>query len=85
MLELRPAVESDAGNPSDGELDRQDVSLLSVRIVTRCAHDGAHRTVREGLGVEPGSVQRGAVVPARQTMFFLTMSLLLLELRASSP
>src|SRR5215212_7917904 len=69
MLEVRPAVEADAGNACHGELDGQDRTLLAVRIVTGCSHNRAHRTVGEGLGVKPSRVQSGAVVPQADRVF----------------
>src|SRR5262245_51273882 len=63
MLEYGTAVEADTGNASDCEFDREHVTLLAGRIVTRCTVDGTHGTVGEGLGVEAGSSLGVLVVP----------------------
>ena len=47
VLERGAAVEADAGNAGNGELDRQHVALLAGRVVARRAVDGADRAVRE--------------------------------------
>ena len=63
VLELRAAVEAQARDAADGEIDRQHVALLAGRVIAGRAMDGVHRAVGEGLGVEVGRVQRGAVEP----------------------
>jgi hypothetical protein len=45
VLELRPAVQADAGNAGDGELDGEDIALLAAGIVGRRAVDGADLAV----------------------------------------
>ncbi|MNV65559.1 hypothetical protein D3C71_1582590 [compost metagenome] len=63
MFERRPAVEPDAGDAGDGEIDGQHIALFAGGKVCRCMVDGVHRAVREGGGVEGGGVQRGTVEP----------------------
>src|SRR5258706_9556238 len=63
VLELRAAVQPDAGNADRGELDREDITLLAVGIVARRAVHGADSAVRKGLRVEVCGVDCGAVVP----------------------
>src|SRR5687768_1272446 len=66
---MRPAIEPDAGDARDGELDGQDVALLAVRIITGGAHHRAHGAVREGFGVELSGLQSGTVVPQADRVF----------------
>ena len=63
VLERRAAVEAHARNAADGELDCQHVALSAGRVIAGRAMDGIHRAVGEGLGVEIGRIQRGAVEP----------------------
>ena len=63
MLELWAAVQPDAGDADDSELDRQDIALLAVGIVARCAQDGANRAVGECFGIEVCGVNGGVLVP----------------------
>src|SRR5437879_559572 len=50
--ELRAAVETEAGNAQNGELDRQHIALLAARVITWRLVNSSHFTVRKGGGVE---------------------------------
>src|ERR1019366_2681077 len=53
LLELRTTVETEAGDPQDGELYGQHIALLASRKVTGRRVDCAYFTVRERGGIEP--------------------------------
>ena len=63
MLEMRSAVQAYAWDACDGELDREDVAFLAVRVITGCAVDSADRTVRKGSGIKICGVKRASFIP----------------------
>src|SRR6185503_2494571 len=63
VLELRTAVETEAGNAQDGELHRQHVARLAAGVVAgRLVHRG-HFAIRKGGGVEARRFLRVLVEP----------------------
>src|SRR5260221_11935239 len=50
--ERRAAVETETGNPQNGELHRQHIALLAAGVVTGRLANSGHFTVRKGGGVE---------------------------------
>src|SRR5262249_45972909 len=63
VLERRPAIEAEAGNAGDCELDRQHVARLARRIIAGRPMDGFDRAVGKSLGIEPGGSLGVLVVP----------------------
>src|SRR5262249_33730169 len=63
MFESGSAIETETGDASDCEFDRQHVSRLAGRVVAGSAVDGTHRAVRKDLCVEPGCSLGIFVVP----------------------
>jgi hypothetical protein len=54
VFEHRPAIEADAGDAADSEINRQHVALISGGIIARRVMDRAYRTVGKSFGVEAG-------------------------------
>ncbi|MNT90201.1 hypothetical protein D3C72_2310610 [compost metagenome] len=63
MRERSAAVQADAGNAGNRELDDQNVPFLATGIISGRADDGTHCTVGKGLGVEVGCFLGVLVVP----------------------
>src|SRR6185312_14757794 len=63
MFERRTAVEADAGDAGNFDLDYQHISLLAGWRVTGCTVDGTHRAPREGFGIKSSSGLGILVVP----------------------
>src|SRR5512133_329694 len=63
VLELRPAVQSNARDSGDDELHHQGVASASIRIVGRGLVDGSQTALREGLRVEACSLFRITLKP----------------------
>src|SRR6185312_2113164 len=59
----RAAIQAQARDAHDRELDGQDIALLARRIVSGRVMYSAHGAVGKRLSVERCSVKRGAVVP----------------------
>ena len=68
MLESGAAVEADTGDAGDCEFNRQQVTLLAGRVVTRCTMDGTNRTAGKCFGVEASS-SLGVLSYHRQIVF----------------
>src|SRR5205823_8481214 len=77
VLELRTAVEAEAGNTQHGELHRQLIALLAARIVTRCLMDSGYFTVRKSCSVELRSLMRIFVEPEADRVLGLHRCVLL--------
>src|ERR1051326_9265278 len=63
MCERGTAIEADARNAGNRELDDQHIARLAGRVVAGCTLDGAHHAVGEGRGVETGSRLGVLIVP----------------------
>lgn len=63
MLEPGAAIEADAGDAHDDELDQQRIALLVARKIARRMVHGAQRAVGKGLGVKPRGLFGVLVVP----------------------
>src|SRR5690606_31820955 len=63
LPESGSAVEADARDAANGEVDGQDVTLLSGRKVAGREHDLADMAVGKRLGVEVRRVERVALEP----------------------
>src|SRR5205823_878135 len=48
VLEFRAAVETETGNPQNGELDHQLIALLAARVVTGRLVNSGHLAIRKG-------------------------------------
>ena len=69
VLELRAAVQADAGDADDGECNREHVSLLASGVVGGRAEHLADGAVGEGGSVEVGGLDGAAVKPQAQGVF----------------
>ena len=58
------AIQAEARNAQQREIDRQHLALLARGVVTRRVVLGADLAVREGFGLELRGFQRGAVFPS---------------------
>src|SRR4029077_2313762 len=63
MFEHGAAVETNAVDASNFELDRQHIPLLAGRIVTGCTVDGTQRAVGKSLGIKSSSGLGVLIVP----------------------
>ncbi len=63
MFECVAAVEADAGDAGDCELDGEDFALVGGGVVARGVADGCDFAVGEGLRVEVGGLFGVFVVP----------------------
>src|SRR5262249_29201270 len=82
MPERRATVETEAGNAHNGELHRQHVALLAVRIVTGGLVNSSHFTVRKRAGVEACRLQRVLVEPEADCVLGLHVRVSLCSIRA---
>src|SRR5690606_34952758 len=63
VAEGRPAIEAQAGDAQQGEAHDEHVAGLAGGVVAWRVVDCVDAAVREGVGIERGRVQRGAVEP----------------------
>src|SRR5207248_1692631 len=63
VLDLRPAVEAEAGDAEHGELDGQHVAFLAGGKISRSAVHGADGRIGKGPRVKPRGVLGVFVVP----------------------
>jgi hypothetical protein len=77
VLERRAAVEAEAGNAENGELDGQDLALLAARVGARCLVDGRDLAIRKCCRVEARRFERVLVVPETDRVLRLYVNALL--------
>jgi hypothetical protein len=69
LWKLRAAIEADARDANDGELNRQHVAFLAVRIIPRRAIHGADGALGECCGIEARGGFCVAPVPETDGIF----------------
>lgn len=63
MLEKRAAVSPKTWDPGDGELNRQNIALLTAGLIARCAGDRADDAVGKYGGIKVCGVNGVTFVP----------------------
>src|SRR5438874_12157653 len=77
VSERRSAVETETGNAQDGELHRQHIALLAVRIVTGGLVNAGYFTIRKRGCVEARRLMRVFVEPEADRVLWLHLRVLL--------